>query len=164
MAVYEFETAMFYDRQDVEDVLGRLRSYGFENSDIGVVLDEKTSKDIAGDFAKTNGSEGVAAGATIGGILGAILAGLTATGSIAAVAATGGLAAPLVVGPLAAALAGLGTGAVGGGIVGGLIGLGVGEKRAKEYEQGLSEGGILIAVRPRSDEERAQIRRAFNSD
>ncbi|HEY4433582.1 MAG TPA: hypothetical protein VGM99_04185, partial [Candidatus Cybelea sp.] len=84
-------------------------------------------------------------------------------GSVVAIAGTGGLAAPLVVGPLAAALAGLGAGAAGGGIVGGLIGVGIGEKRAKDYEKGLREGGILVAVRPKSKEHRADVRKALGS-
>ncbi|MBV8530900.1 MAG: hypothetical protein JO104_06250, partial [Candidatus Eremiobacteraeota bacterium] len=65
---------------------------------------------------------------------------------------------------LAAALAGLGAGAAGGGIVGGLIGVGIGEKRAKEYEKGLREGGILVAVRPKSKEHRSDVRKALGSD
>jgi hypothetical protein len=68
------------------------------------------------------------------------------------------------VGPLAAALAGLGAGAAGGGIVGGLIGVGIGEKRAKDYEKGLREGGIVVAVRPKSKEHRGDIRTALDRD
>ena len=109
------------------------------------------------------GSEGLAAGATVGGILGAIVAGVTATGSVAAIAGTGGLARQSLSGHLAAALAGLGAGAAGGGIVGGLIGVGIGENRAKDYEKGLREGGILVAVRPKSKEHRADIRKALES-
>ncbi len=116
---------------------------GYGRDDISVMMDDKTRERAFGSMVNAKGSEGIAAGATIGGVLGAIVAGLTATGSVAAIAGTGGLAAPLVAGPLAAALAGLGVGAAGGGIVGGLIGVGVAEKRAKEYEQGLREGGIL---------------------
>jgi hypothetical protein len=67
-----------------------------------------------------------------------------------------------VVGPLAAALAGLGAGAAGGGIIGGLIGVGSGESHAKQYEKGLREGGILVAVRPKSKEHRAEVRRTLD--
>ncbi len=42
-----------------------------------------------------------------------------------------------------------------------MIGLGIGESRAKEYEHGLRNGGILIAVKPRSAEHRAEVRRAL---
>jgi hypothetical protein len=58
----------------------------------------------------------------------------------------------------------LGAGAAGGGIIGGLIGVGIGEKRAKDYEKGLREGGILVAVRPKSKEHRADVRKALGTD
>ena len=52
-----------------------------------------------------------------------------------------------MVGPLAAALAGLGAGAVGGGIIGALVGAGIPEVHAKEYEQKLRDGSIMVSVR-----------------
>jgi hypothetical protein len=54
-------------------------------------------------------------------------------------------------GPIAAALAGAGPGGVAGGIIGGLIGAGIPEERARLYETGVKEGGILMGVRPRTD-------------
>ncbi len=146
-----YESGMYFDRNDAETAVERLHGLGYETGDISVMMDDKTrEKAFAGEVgAKT--TEGVATGAVAGGLLGAIIAGLTATGGVAAIVGTGGVAAPLVIGPLAAALAGLGVGGAAGGILGGLIGLGVGEQRAKQYEQGLREGGILIAVRPKSE-------------
>jgi hypothetical protein len=58
----------------------------------------------------------------------------------------------------------LGVGAAGGGIVGGLVGAGIAEKRAKDYEKGLREGGVLVAVRPKSPEHREKVRRALADD
>ena len=37
--------------------------------------------------------------------------------------------------------------------VGALIGWGIPEERVKMYDRGIREGGILMAVRPRSDED-----------
>jgi hypothetical protein len=158
----DFESNIYYDREPAEAAVDRLHRLGYERDDIGVMMDDKTRERAFAAYTNAKGSEGVAAGATIGGVLGAIIAGITATGSVAAIAGTGGLATPLVAGPLAAALAGLGAGAAGGGIVGGLVGLGVGEHRAKEYEKGLREGGILVAVRPKSKEQREDVRRALS--
>ena len=158
-----FESEIYFDREPASAAVDRLHGLGYGRDDISVMMDDKTREKAFSAVVNAKGSEGVAAGASIGGLLGAIVAGLTATGSVAAIAGTGGVAAPLVVGPLAAALAGLGVGAAGGGIVGGLIGAGIGEKRAKDYEKGLREGGILIAVRPKSKEQRAEIRKAFES-
>jgi hypothetical protein len=157
-----FETEMFYDREPAAAAVERLHGLGYGRDDISVMMDDQTRERAFSSMVNAKGSEGIAAGATVGGVLGAIVAGLTATGSVVAIAGTGGLAAPLVAGPLAAALAGLGAGAAGGGIIGGLIGVGIAEKHAKEYEKGLREGGILVAVRPKSKEHRQEVRRALD--
>lgn len=160
----EFESEMYYEREPASSAVERLHELGYGRDDISVMMDDKTREKAFSAVVNAKGSEGIATGATIGGVLGAIVAGLTATGSVAAIAGTGGLATPLVVGPLAAALAGLGAGAAGGGIVGGLIGVGIGEKRAKDYERGLREGGIVVAVRPKTKEHRAKVRKALDDD
>jgi hypothetical protein len=157
-----YETGLYYDREPAAAAVDRLHALGYTHDEISVMMDDKTRERAFAALTNAKGSEGVAAGATIGGVLGAIVAGLTATGSVAAIAGTGGLAAPLVAGPLAAALAGLGAGAASGGIIGGLIGLGIGESRAKEIERGLGEGGIVVAVRPRSDDHREAVRSALD--
>jgi len=159
-----FESEMYYDREPASAAVERLHGLGYGRDDVSVMMDDKTREKAFSAVVNAKGSEGIAAGATVGGVLGAIVAGLTATGSVAAIAGTGGLATPLVVGPMAAALAGLGAGALGGGIVGGLIGVGIGEKRAKDYEKGLRDGGILVAVRPKSKEHRADVRKALEHD
>ena len=145
----DFEGGVYYDPDSAEATVNRLQELGYDRNDISVM-----SKDPerAQNFAKKTGTkapEGAVTGGVIGGGLGAIIAGLTATGSIAAIAGTGGAAAPLVVGPLAAALAGLGGGGVVGGIIGALVGAGIPENRAKEYEEGLNRGGLLIGVNRR---------------
>jgi len=38
-------------------------------------------------------------------------------------------------------------------LVGALVGSGIPEERAKLYEQGIREGGIVMGVTPRSDED-----------
>jgi hypothetical protein len=102
---------MYYDRDPATAAVDRLHNLGYGRDEISVMMDDKTRERAFSSMVNAKGSEGVAAGATIGGVLGAIVAGLTASGSVAAIAGTGGLATPLVVGPLAAALAGLGAGA-----------------------------------------------------
>src|SRR5579883_23138 len=159
-----YESEIYYDREPAAAAVDRLHALGYDRDDISVMMDDKTRERAFSSMVKAKGSEGLAAGATAGGVLGAIIAGLTATGSVVAVAGTGGLAAPLVAGPLAAALAGLGVGAAGGGIVGGLIGVGIAEKKAKDYEKGLREGGMLVAVKPKSREHRDNVRRALQND
>jgi hypothetical protein len=89
----------------------------------------------------TKAPEGAATGGTIGGVIGAIAAGLVATG-VVAVPGLGLVAA----GPILATLAGLGAGAAAGGVTGALIGLGIPEHEAKFYNQQIGQGGILVGV------------------
>ena len=98
-----FESEIYYDREPASAAVDRLHGLGYGRDDISVMMDDKTREKAFSALVSAKGSEGLAAGATIGGVLGAIVAGLTATGSVAAIAGTGGLATPLVVGPLAAA-------------------------------------------------------------
>ena len=97
----------------------------------------------------TKAWEDAGKGAAIGGGVGATLAAIAAIGTTLALPGLG----LLVAGPIAAALAGGGAGALTGGLIGGLVGYGIPEDRAKEYEKGIREGGILMGVNPRSDED-----------
>ena len=145
----EVLTGIFFDRGAAEDAVARLRQLGYRDDEISVIMSDDTR---SREFADATGSmalEGATSGAIIGGGLGAILAALTATGSVVAIAGTGGAATPLVAGPLAAALAGLGAGGAAGGILGALIGAGIRDDRAAEYAEGLQRGGIVLAVQSR---------------
>ena len=76
---------------------------------------------------------------------------------LAAVAAAGTLAIPglniIAAGPIVAALTGAGAGGLAGGLIGGLVGWGIPEEHAKAYESGIKEGGIVMGVNPRNDED-----------
>jgi hypothetical protein len=160
----DFEMEMYRDPSRASWAVDRLHEIGYERDEIGVMMDDKTRERAFAAMTNSKGSEGIAAGAAIGGVLGAIVAGVTATGSVAVIAGTGGLAAPFVAGPLVAALAGLGAGGAAGGLLGGLIGAGIAEDRAKKYEEGLREGGVLVAVRPKASHRREDVRRALETD
>jgi hypothetical protein len=85
----------------------------------------------------------------IGGSLGAIIGGIAALGTNLVLPGLG-----LVVwGPIAAGLAGLGAGGATGGLIGALVGAGIPEERAKYYEEGVRNGGTMLGVRPRSNED-----------
>ena len=84
-----------------------------------------------------------------GGGLGALLAGLAAAGI-----AVPGL--PIIaMGTFAAALTGAGTGGAIGALIGGLIGYGIPEERARLYDRGIRDGGIVMGVTPRSPQDAA---------
>ena len=89
--------------------------------------------------------------------MGAVLATLVAVGSTIAIPGLG----LVVAGPLAAALAGAGAGGATGTLVGALIGSGIPEERVTHYEAGLKNGGIVMGVRPRSEEDAIAIENSW---
>jgi hypothetical protein len=51
----------------------------------------------------------------------------------------------------------LGNKAAGGGLVGALVGMNIPEERVKESEQGVKQGGILMGVHARNDDDAAHF-------
>ncbi|MBV8491251.1 MAG: general stress protein [Candidatus Eremiobacteraeota bacterium] len=146
-----YEAGTFYNRHDADTAVKLLHDLGYKNDEISVVMKDREK---AQEFAEATGSkaaEGATTGGIIGGALGAIVAGFTATGALFTIVGTGGLAAPVILGPLAAVLAGMGAGGLAGGVIGGLIGAGIPEERALELEAGVAKGGSVIAVRPHEE-------------
>jgi hypothetical protein len=125
-----------------------LEDEGIPGEDISLLIGDNFDRDAFAVETHSKFSEGVAVGATTGGAVGALVAGLTAVGTIA----TGGTGL-LVAGPIVAALAGAGAGAAGGGILGGLVGAAIPEHEVKHYEDALSKGSVLIGVNVPDDED-----------
>lgn len=148
-------TGLFKDRESAERAYGSLNSRGYKNDDFNMVMSDETRKkhfsddDNKGSDLDTKAWEGAGKGATIGGITGGTLAAIAAIGTTVALPGLG----LLVAGPIAAALVGAGAGAATGGLIGGLVGSGIPEDRAKDYDRGVREGGILMGVNARSDED-----------
>ena len=65
--------------------------------------------------------------------------------------------------PLAAAIAGAGAGAATGGLVGALVGWSIPEERARTYEEGLKNGGILMGVKPRNAKDAEYFHHAWTN-
>jgi len=147
-------TGMFRDRENTENAYRSLKERGYTDDDINVLMSEDTRNRYWGDNADESelgnkALEGTGAGGAIGGTLGAILGGVAAIGTNLVIPGLG----LVVAGPIAAALAGAGAGALTGGLAGALIGWGIPEERAKFYEGGIREGGTVLGVRPRTDED-----------
>ena len=51
-----------------------------------------------------------------------------------------------------------------GGMIGALVGWGIPEERVKHYEAGLKKGGILMGVKPRSDEDAEYLEQEWRND
>ena len=142
---------------------GLTTEHGYKADDIDVVMSDDTRKKHFGDVTPgteleggTKAAEGLGKGAAIGGGIGAAFALLFAGAAIALPGFS-----LVIVGPIAAALAGAGAGGATGGLIGALIGYGIPEDRAKEYERGINDGGILIGTRYRDAAHAKQLEKHF---
>jgi hypothetical protein len=145
-------TRSFRDRESAERAFNDLSSRGYTSDDIHVLMSDETRKrHFDNDKDKTDlgnkAAEGAGIGGAVGGAVGATLVGIAAAAATLTVPGLG----LVIAGPLAGALAGGATGAATGGLVGMLVGAGIPEDRAKEYEQDLKQGNIVMGVRPRDD-------------
>src|SRR6185503_6628107 len=136
----------FKTRAGAERAVENLVDYGFSRDDISLLMSDATRGREFGLQMATKAPEGVATGATVGGVLGAIAAGLVALGIVV----VPGLAL-VAAGPIVATLAGLGAGAAAGGVAGGLIGLGIPEHEARLYSEEIEKGAILVGVYSHND-------------
>lgn len=148
-------TGLFRDRESAERAYGSLQSRGYGKDDVNLLMTDETRKrHFSDDTVKTTelgdkALEGAGVGSAIGGTVGAVLAAIAAIGTSVVLPGIG----LVVAGPIAAALAGAGAGGLTGGLVGALVGSGIPEERAVEYEKGVKEGGIVMGVNPRTDED-----------
>jgi len=147
-------TGLFRDRDSAEKAYGSLTSRGYSQDDVNLLMSDDTRKKHFTDDGReteigNKALEGAGTGAAIGGTIGATLAAIAAIGTTLALPGLG----LLVAGPIAAGLAGAGAGGATGGIIGALVGAGIPEERVKRYEEGIRNGGILMGVTPRSDDD-----------
>jgi hypothetical protein len=146
-------TGLFRDRDSAERAYQSLHERGYGKDDINLLMSDDTRKKYFADpddtEIGTKAWEGTGKGAAIGGAVGATLAAIAAIGTTLALPGLG----LLVAGPIAAGLAGGGAGAATGGLIGALVGYGIPEERARLYEKGINEGGIVMGVNPRNDED-----------
>src|SRR6185503_1442676 len=149
MAKAKLVTGLFKNRVAAEAAVDAILKRGYTRDDISVLMSDATRTKEFAVQAKSHAADGAGIGGAVGTAVGAVLA------TIAAVASS--IVLPginlVIAGPIAAALAGAGAGAVTGGVIGALVGAGIPEYRAKVYETGLREGGILIRVEARSEDE-----------
>jgi len=125
-----------------------LRSSGYTDDEISIItkdedkynsLTDKVGKDITNNKEVASGAAaGAVTGGTIGG-LGGLLLGLGAL-------AIPGVGPIVAAGPIAAAITGALAGGAVGGLAGALIDYGVPEVEAKEYEERINAGDILVLV------------------
>ena len=153
-------TGLFRDRDSAERAYNAVADRGYSRDDVTLMMSDDTRKTHFNDTETELGSkaaEGAGVGAGIGGTIGAVLAGIAAVGTTLVLPGIG----LVVAGPIAAALAGAGAGGLAGGLVGALIGAGIPEERVVHYEEGIKNGGILMGVNPRNDDDAEHISRSW---
>ncbi len=129
------------NESEAERAVRVLRDAGFDADEISIVArDEDRARDVAQDTG-TDTAEGAGIGAATGGVLGA-LGGLLLGATALTIPGIG----IVLAGPLAAVLGGAGIGAITGGLAGALAGLGISEDDAKQYEERVKAGDILVVV------------------
>ncbi|WP_173917603.1 general stress protein [Halobacillus sp. Marseille-Q1614] len=145
--------AVFSQVGDTERAIKDLQGHGYGPQDISVfardrnkvnVLEDETDLHVSTNKGKRG--EKVGKGAGIGAASGGILGGLTGLIVGLGILAIPGIGQIAAAGPIVAALSGLGLGAGGGGIVGALVGAGMPEEEAKQYEEHLRAGKIIVMV------------------
>lgn len=157
-------TGTFRDRESAERAYKSLASRGYTDREVNVMMSDDTRKrhfdrDVEVDTELGNkAAEGGVTGAAVGGLAGAIAGVLAAAGTIA----IPGLGL-VIAGPVAAGLAGVGAGGVAGGLIGGLVGAGIPEDRAKIYEKDIKDGGIVMGVKPRNDDDATHLEREWHT-
>ena len=153
-------TGLFPDRESAEAAYTSAANRGYDPDDVNLVMSDATREK---HFANTTAgretelgnkaAKGAGVGGTIGGAIGAVAAAIAAVGTSVALPGLG----LVIAGPLAAAIAGAGAGAAGGGLVGALVGMGMPEERVKDYEESVKNGGIMMGVHAKSDEDAAHF-------
>lgn len=128
--------------------INRLLEMGYQHDDISVLakhperfdnLERRTDIDV--ETTKAIGRS-AGAGVATGGVLGGIGGLLLSIGTIA----IPGIGPFLAAGPIAATLGGIAAGGVAGGVLGALAGLGIEKSEAKDYENALERGDLLVLV------------------
>lgn len=148
-------TGLFHDRDSAEHAYTTVAERGYHRDDVNVVMSDDTrlrhfpNDSVMVTELGSKAAEGAGIGGAIGGTLGAIAAAIAAIGTTLVLPGLG----LVVAGPIAAAIAGAGAGSVTGGLVGALIGWGLPEERVKHYEDGIRDGGILMGVTARNEED-----------
>jgi len=161
----EILTAVFKDPISAENAYNLAIQKGHKADEVNILMSEETkaknygsrlesnatslSSDVTADFA----TEGAGLGSVIGTTAGAIIGATAAIGTNLFVPWIGFA----IAGPIAAALAAAGAGGIAGGVIGALLNVGLSAGEAAKYEEAIKEGGIIISIKPYSEDEAKEL-------
>jgi hypothetical protein len=140
-------------------IFNQLLGSGFSDDDISVLFPDPEETRHFAHEKRTKGPEGAAAGAGGGAVIGGALGWLVGIGAVT----IPGVGPFMAAGPIMAALAGAAAGAAAGGLTGALIGIGMPEFEAKQYEERMKGGNILISVHTEGEKERTRVKEIFKN-
>jgi hypothetical protein len=166
-------TGLFTNKESAERGYGSATRLGYENSDIDVLMSEETRNrhfspghdtktDLSSNATKDAAKDGKSAdnlGGPAGGMIGTLAPALAGAGTLLLVPVLGVFAA----GPIAVALTAAGAVGLAGALIGALAKWGIPARRIEEYEQGIRAGGILIGVKPRSEQDASNLVREWQA-
>ena len=148
---------VFTAQSQAQQALQELQGAGFDPQRVSVIArDSSRARDVAeetGAEVRSGTATGAGAGAVLGGLAGLLVGvGALAIPGIGPVIAAGPIAAALGTAGTTAAV-GAGAGAVAGGVVGALTGWGFSESEAREYQERVGRGDMLLAVEIPDDQD-----------
>jgi hypothetical protein len=158
-------TGLFSDAASAERAYQACVERGYEIGEVNVVMSEDTRQRFFSDDSEVAAllarrkAEGGELGGPKGGRIGILVTIFAAVGAAVALPALGFVLA----GPIAAALAGAGAAGLAAGLIGAFGDWGIPEERVRHYEAGIHDGGILMMVEARSDEDARQIEQQWKA-
>jgi hypothetical protein len=158
-------TGLFSDGQNAERAYQACVERGYGVGEVNVVMSEDTRKRLFSDDSETTTllasrkTQGGELGGPTGGRVEILVTIFAAVGAALALPALGFV----VAGPIAAALASAGAAGLVAGLIGALGDWGIPERRIRMYEAGVRDGGILMMVEARSDEDARQIEQQWKA-
>jgi hypothetical protein len=153
-------TGLFGDAKSAELAYQACLERDYEIGEVNVVMSEDRRRGLLSENSETakllasRKAEGGELGGPEGGRVGILVTIFAAVGAALALPALGLVAA----GPITVALAGAGAAGLAEGLIGALGDWGIPNERISHYEAGIRDGGILVMVEVRSDEDSRQIR------
>jgi hypothetical protein len=140
-------------------IFNQLLAADFSENDISALFPDMDKTRHFAHEQHTKAPEGATVGASGGAVVGGALGLLVSLGALT----IPGVGPVIAAGPIMSTLAGAGAGAAAGGLTGALIGMGMPEYEAKQYEEKMNGGNILISVHTEDEAQRDRANTIFQN-